>query len=63
MEIIEANKKDKIFDKFYQIDNSRNNDGVGLGLSIVKTIAKLHNFDIKVESKIDKFTIFTIFFK
>jgi signal transduction histidine kinase len=60
---IEANKKDKIFDKFYQIDNSRNNDGVGLGLSIVKTIAKLHNFDIKVESKIDKFTIFTIFFK
>jgi len=42
-----------IFDRFYRVDEARTSDkaGMGLGLSIVKTIMKLHGGDIKIESK------------
>lgn len=38
-------KLDKIFDKFYRIDEARttNNGGAGLGLAITKEIIELHN--------------------
>lgn len=53
---------DKIFDKFIQIDNSftRNNEGSGIGLSLVKSLVKLHGGTVSVESKIKKGTSFTI---
>ena len=49
-----------IFDRFYQIDKTRNNDdnGTGLGLAIVKRIIELHQSVIKVSSDIDGFTCF-----
>ena len=34
---------DKIFERFYQHDSSRTNDGSGLGLSLVKAIIERHN--------------------
>ena len=42
-----------IFDRFHKTDKSRSldRDGVGLGLSIVKTILNNHNEDISVTSK------------
>jgi len=42
-----------IFDRFHKTDKSRSQDrdGVGLGLSIVKTILNNHNEDITVTSK------------
>lgn len=51
-----------IFDRFYKTDKSRSIDkkGMGLGLFITKTIMRLHNGDIFVESEVNNFTRFTI---
>lgn len=52
---------DKIFDKFYRIDYSRNTKlgGSGLGLAIAKEIIKAHNGKIQVKSENEE-TTFTI---
>lgn len=49
-----------IFDRFYRADKMRSNQGTGLGLSIAKVIADLHHATIKVDSKINEGTTFTI---
>ena len=49
-----------MFDRFYQGDTSHHVDGNGLGLSIVKRILDILNIDIKVESKYNEGTEFTI---
>ena len=45
-------KLDKIFDKFYRVDESRTSStgGTGLGLAITKEIIELHNGTIKVKN-------------
>jgi signal transduction histidine kinase len=50
----------KLFDRFYKSDKSRSLDknGVGLGLSIVKTIVNLHNGEIFVRSEPGQYTEF-----
>ena len=52
---------DKIFDRFYRIDNARTNKivGSGLGLSIVRKIIDMHEGSINVRSK-DGGTTFTV---
>lgn len=50
----------KIFDRFYQADNSRSNTGTGLGLSMVKEIAKMHDGEVSVESEPGKGSTFTL---
>lgn len=59
---LKANEISKVFDRFYKADASRGIDktGVGLGLSIVRSIIKLHEGKILVRSEPDSFVEFEI---
>ena len=50
----------KIFDRFYRVDKSRNKEisGTGLGLAIAKWIVDSHDGEILVESKVGEGTTF-----
>lgn len=62
---IEKKNLDRIFARFYRIENSRSRltGGSGLGLSIVKKICSLYDAHINVESQIDVGTKVTITFR
>ena len=55
----------KVFERFYKTDESRGIDpgGVGLGLSIVSLIIKLHDGTILVSSEPNQYTEFTFALK
>jgi signal transduction histidine kinase len=53
---IPAKEVAHIFDRFYQVDQSRTNDGYGLGLALVKRITDLHGWVIHIQSKPKKGT-------
>lgn len=46
---ISPNDRDRIFERFYRADRSRSTPGNGLGLSLVKAIAELHEADITLD--------------
>ena len=50
----------RIFEKFYQGDNSHSTNGNGLGLSIVKRIVDILDGEISVESILDRGSVFTV---
>lgn len=51
---------DKIWNRFYQVDPSRNNsNNSGLGLSMVKGIIEAHKGTISIESEIGFGSVFT----
>ncbi|GFZ31396.1 serine/threonine protein kinase [Clostridium zeae] len=59
---IPKNKQEMIFERFRQVDKSfsRNSEGSGIGLTIVKLLVELHQGEISVESHVGKSTRFTI---
>lgn len=54
----------KLFDPFSQEEQgyTRPYEGIGLGLSLVKNCAELNNAEIKVESKKEIGTVFSVIF-
>ncbi|PEY43910.1 hypothetical protein CN354_01725 [Bacillus cereus] len=59
---MEQEEVERIFDRFYKVDTARtrNVEGSGLGLSIVKKIVELHHGEISVESVKGEGTTFRI---
>lgn len=58
---IAKEEQEKIWKRFYQVDSSRSSDeGAGLGLSMVKQIAKLHGGSMSVESSPGEGSTFTL---
>ncbi|MBP5443066.1 MAG: HAMP domain-containing histidine kinase [Treponema sp.] len=50
----------RIFDLFYRATNSRREQGMGIGLSVVKTVIDAHGWKIGVESELGKGSSFII---
>lgn len=61
---ISIDAKEKIFDRFYRADNSRNREtgGSGLGLSIAKKIADINKWKISASIEDKKSVTFTLVF-
>lgn len=59
---IPEDKVSRIFERFYQTEESRNSkhEGYGLGLSLVKHIMDIHGGTISVKSELGKGTTFTL---
>jgi signal transduction histidine kinase len=51
-----------IFERFYRVKNvrSRTHEGTGIGLSLVRELARLHGGDVSVESEPEKGTTFRV---
>ena len=59
---IPKDKLEKVFDRFFQVDNSSTREfgGTGLGLSIVKSFVEAHKGEVFVESDVGKGSTFTV---
>ena len=61
---IPRSERDKIFQRFYQIDRSRSKTrpGTGLGLAIVKHLTHLHGASVEVEGEMGRGSTFKVQF-
>jgi signal transduction histidine kinase/DNA-binding response OmpR family regulator len=59
---IPAEHIDRIFERFYLVDEKDNqqHEGTGVGLALTKELVELHHGEIKVKSEMNKGTTFTL---
>lgn len=57
---IPADKIDKLFNYFYQVNSLSDYKGTGLGLALVKEFVRLHEGEVRVESEIGNGSCFTV---
>ena len=50
----------QIWDRLYRGDRSRSKRGLGLGLSLVRAIVEAHGGQVKVESRLDEGSTFSV---
>jgi len=60
---IPADSLPRIFERFYQVDNSatRKFGGTGMGLALVQRLVQAHGAEVRVESAVGKGTRFSLF--
>ena len=56
---IPKEKQEKIFERFYQVENGR--EGSGIGLSLVQRLVELHHGRITLQSEVGKGSTFTVY--
>ena len=61
---IPKEEREKIFDRFYQVNSgiTREQEGTGIGLSLTKELVELHKGKISVESEEGKGSVFKVVF-
>ena len=61
-DVMEKAMLDRVFDRFYRTDSSRNSEtgGFGIGLSVARAIAEAHHGQITVTSEGDRSITFTV---
>jgi two-component system, OmpR family, phosphate regulon sensor histidine kinase PhoR len=54
----------RLTERFYRVDRSRSREtgGTGLGLAIVKHVTQRHGSELKIESQLNKGSVFTVIF-
>lgn len=60
---IEQENLEKIWNRFYQVEESRTGSSMGLGLSMVKLIIEKHHGYVDIKSELGVGTTFTLYFK
>ena len=59
---IPTQHRDRIFERFYRVDEARSSSGTGLGLSIVRHIAEGHGATLTLTSSVGQGSTFTLRF-
>ena len=59
---IPANELPNMFERFHRVENvaGRTYEGTGIGLSLIKEMVKLHHGEIRVDSELNKGSVFTV---